>query len=667
MNSLRRRIVWLLCFTTLAAGLMTAASEVVDAQSTITFLLAGKVTDKDGAPVEGLSVEVGPYSFNTRADGSYGFVILSIGVVPETQVGDTLEIIVKDGEEIVAERDHEVTAAHLASSPPGATVNIQLSGLDVVVTTTTHPADGSSSTPIIVNIVVAGEPVSGDTVTITAEPGKGTVGDVTDNGDGTYTATYTAPDLILTAPTTDTITVQSENTGESKTTTVTLEPVPTLVSVTATPSSFVADSGTAGTVNVNVSRGGDPVADAEISISASRADAGTDAGMVGDVTNNGDGSYSGPYSPSNMAGRIMLTATDAVSGESGSAAVTVNAGAPTALTISVNPMEVSSGGSAMINVTVTDASGNGVGGLAPSGSAGSGSVGDFAERDDVGSYTATYTAPMVDAEGTDIVTVNVGDLTGVATVNLTPEPPVMVPILVVSGTINKEDGTGSVPGVNVDVTVNDKEPISTTSDEDGNYQVTIFDPGGNAGSTGDTVTVVVTDADGDERGSDDIVLTNEDLGEGDSSVVNVDVTADIGALTSALVVTGSVFREASEIAIDDVFDISVTNTTNVGMQDSGMTDGDGMYNITLFDISAPVAETGDVLTVTASRDGEPVGAETYTLTSEEVDAGRAVINIPTGIKASTYTLLWLVACIMKTGPLRWIRLDRDRIECEPRA
>ena len=35
----------------------------------------------------------------------------------------------------------------------------------------------------------------GDTVTITTV--QGTVGDVTDNGDGTYTATYTAPELVL--------------------------------------------------------------------------------------------------------------------------------------------------------------------------------------------------------------------------------------------------------------------------------------------------------------------------------------------------------------------------------------------------------------------------------------------------------------------------------------
>ena len=637
MTHLRGKFVWLFCCVTLAAGLMTAAGGDVYAQSTESFNLSGTVIDKDGAAVEGLSVEASgfPSKFVTRTDGSFDLVFFSF-TRGRITVGDEIVLTVMDRDEIVTVATYTVTAADIAAVPPSATLNIQLSGLDSVVSTNTLPADGSSTASITVNIVVAGEPVSGDTVTITAE--QGTVGDVTDNGDGTYTATYTAPELVLSAPTTDNINIESRNTGETSTATVTLVPVPTLISVTATPSSFVAGSGTAGMLNVNVSRGGNPVADAQISISASRADGVTDAGTVGEVTNNGDGSYSAPYSPSNTAGRITIAAADAVSGETASATVSVNAGAPSALAISANPVEVSSGGSAMITVTVTDDAGNGVGGLTPAGTTGTGSVGDFAEGDDIGSYTATYTAPMVDAVGTDIVTVNVGDLTGITTVNLTREPPVMVPILVITGEVNKEDGTGSVPGVNVEVTVNGKDPISTTSDEDGNYSVTIVDPAGNAASTGDTVTVVVTDPDGDERGSEEIVLTNEDLGDGDSSVVNVDVTTDIGATTSALVVTGSVFREASEIPIDNVFDITVTNTTN-GMQVSAMTDANGMYSLTLFNPGAPVGETGDVLTVTASRAGEQVGAVTHTLTSAQVDAGRAVINSPTGIKASTSALV----------------------------
>ena len=636
MSNFRGKLVWFFCIAALAAGLMTAANEDAPAQTTLSFLLSGTVTDQNGEVAAGLSVGVGNQRFVTRADGTYSIVLLALSDIDRIKVDDVLDITVIDGADTVGGRSYTVTTADVTSSPPGATVDIQLSGLEALVSEDTLPADGVSTSDITVNIVENGAPVTGDTVTIT--PDHGTVGDVVDNGDGTYTTTYTAPDRPLTDPITDSITIESTTTGDNTTVTVTLEPVATVISVTATPSSYVAGSGVAGMVNVNVSRGGEPVTNAEVSISASRADGAADTGTVGDVTDNGDGSYSAPYAPSNTAGRIMLSATDAVSGESGSATVTVNAGAAAALAISVNPMEVSSLGNAMVSATVTDASGNGVGGLAPMGSAGSGSVGDFSEGAAIGSYTATYTAPMVEAEGTDIVTVNVGDLTGVATVNLTPEPPMMVSILVVNGTINKADGTGSVPGVNVAVTVNAKDPISTTSDENGSYSVTLVSPSGNAASTGDAVTVVVTDANGMERGSNAKVLTNEDLGDGDSSVVTIDVTTDIGATTSALVVSGSVFREASEIPIDDVFDITVTNSTN-GMQVSGTTDGNGMYSLTLFSVNAPVAETGDMFTVTAARDGGQVGAATHTITSAEVDAGRVSINIDTAIKASTSALV----------------------------
>ena len=67
-------------------------------------------------------------------------------------------------------------------------------------------------------------------------------------------------------------------------------------------------------VTVTVSRGANAVSDAEISVSASRADGGMDTGSVGAVTNNGDGTYSASYTQSNMAGRVTITAADAVSG-----------------------------------------------------------------------------------------------------------------------------------------------------------------------------------------------------------------------------------------------------------------------------------------------------------------------------------------------------------------
>ena len=365
-------------------------------------------------------------SFVTRADGSFGILLIRPGVAFIVSVGDTLSITVNDGQQLVTTVGYEITAADIASSPPGATVSIELSGLDAVSTPSSLPADGMSTAVITVNNVANGQPVIGDTVSITAD--QGTVGDdVTDNGDGTYTATYTAPELVLSANATAAISIESANTGETAGIEVTLTPVPTIVSVTAGPALFTAGAGETGTIAVSVSRGGNPVSDADISISA-------DAGIVGDdVTNNGDGTYGASYTPSDTVGRANITATDAVSGASGMATVNVNAGPAATLEVSVTPTSVSSNGSAMVTAMVEDSSGNPVGGLTAEGSAGVGTVGAFTESDESGTYTAAYAAPAVEEDGTDIITVTVGALTGVATVDLTPEPPMSVSVLVVTG------------------------------------------------------------------------------------------------------------------------------------------------------------------------------------------------------------------------------------------
>ena len=139
--------------------------------------------------------------------------------------------------------------------------------------------------------------------------------------------------------------------------------------------------------------------------------------------------------------------------------------------------------------------------------------------------------------------------------------------------------------------VGDMSPQTTTSDGNGNYGVTFANPGSVAGRTGDMVTVVVTDDAGMERGrNDSMPLTSEELGDGNAANIVRDVITDILARTNALVVTGAVFREDSMVPIDDVFAITVMNTTR-GTEMSGMTDGNGMYNVTFF-ATEVVAETG---------------------------------------------------------------------------
>ena len=140
------------------------------------------------------------------------------------------------------------------------------------------PADGESQAEITVSIESGDGPVIGDTVTITTD--MGSVGEVTDNGDGTYTAVYTAPALVIDESTTDTINVSSDTTGDTTTTTVTLEPVPTVIALSVEPSVFTAGAGGTGAIAISVSRGGNAVADAELSLGLTRADGGTDTGTV---------------------------------------------------------------------------------------------------------------------------------------------------------------------------------------------------------------------------------------------------------------------------------------------------------------------------------------------------------------------------------------------------
>ena len=292
----------------------------------------------------------------------------------------------------------------------------------------------------------------------------------------------------------------------------------------------------------------------------------------------------------------------------------------------------------MVTVMVADSSGNPVGGLTPGGTATTGTVAPFTESDEPGTYTAPYAAPTVEEDGSDSITVTVGDITGETTVDLTPEPPMMVSVIVVTGEVNKADGTGTVPGVDVAVTVNDHPPISTTADEDGSYSVTIVDPGGDAGSTGDIVTVVVSDEDGAVVGTEETVLTNEDLGDGDSTIVEIDVDTNIVSTTSALVVTGTVYHEGGSLPVGSGMNVSVMNNAN-GMEVTGTTDADGMYSVTFFNPNANVAATGDTLALSVMADGAEIGSAEHTLSSDQIDAGQAIVDVNTNMKASTPTLV----------------------------
>ncbi|MCH8295315.1 putative Ig domain-containing protein, partial [Candidatus Poribacteria bacterium] len=103
------------------------------------------------------------------------------------------------------------------------TVAITLIGDAASVTVTANPAsltaDGSSTSAITATVTdINDNPVTNETVTIAVTTGSGSVGDVTNNNDGTYTATYTAGTVVEVV----TITAIASNAGLSGTGTITL-------------------------------------------------------------------------------------------------------------------------------------------------------------------------------------------------------------------------------------------------------------------------------------------------------------------------------------------------------------------------------------------------------------------------------------------------------------
>ena len=405
------------------------------------------------------------------------------------------------------------------------------------------------------------------------------------------------------------------------------------VSVDVAPSIFRADTAGTGTVIVTVDSDG-PVTDEIVTLSLSPAV----GSVTSPATNNGDGTYSAAYTSGRTAGNVRLTATATQAGASETAIITINAGPPAAIEVIAAPETVSSFASAIITAMVTDSNNNGVGGLTPTGTALSGTITNFAPTRAFGSYTATYTAPMVDAEGTDTVTVMVAGLSGEVTLNLTPVPPVDVSILVVEGTVFKVDGITPADGVTVAVTVGSNAPIVSTTDTDGAYSVTALNLLGIVASTGDPVSIVVTDDTGVERGREDFRLTNDQLGEGGTATVTKDVVTDIivpPRSVNVLVVEGVIISDDGVNPVEDV-DFTVTVTVGSNPSQTAILEEDGVYSATAIDLLGSVASTGDMVStvVVTDADGTVRGSAELELTNAhlgEDGSGIATLNVMTDI------------------------------------
>ena len=626
-------------------------------QSSSVFNIVGTIENSDGTPAAGLTVKVerisltdaDPLETITGEDGSYSVFLFGIDfslqgstLGPEISVGEQIEITVSDSGTVVHSEVHTVTTAEIESAFVGTTINIGLTDFSVDTDPSELDADGTSISTIT---VTAGGGVTGELPTISAD--KGTVGTVMDEGNGVYTATYTAPSLVLTIPDIARISATLASTGQSADTVIALLPVPTTVTVDIDPKEFSADTPSPGTVTVTVDRLG-PITGESIAFTLNPS---VGSGTVSAATDNGDGTYTATYTSGSAAGYVDITATATGANESGSVRIAINAGPPANIALSTDSETVSSFGNATITATVTDSNGNGVGGQSLTRDALSGTLTEFAaDPSNFGTYTATYSVLEVAVEGTETVTASTAGISAELTFNLTPEPPIEVNVLTVGGKVFKVDGEVPADGVNVEITLGSMTKTDTT-DEDGSFSEAFIDLSTPVARTGFTVTIVVTDAVGTVVGGTEFRLTNDLL---DGAPVEVSITTTIvipPRSVTILTVTGMVSKEDGETSAGGGLDVTVT----VGsMTEMDTTDANGSYSAAFIDLSMPVGTTDDpVSVVVKDASGKVRGSNDTPLRNidlpEEGDAAEIERNVETDIGLTTPLLAVSGTVYLKNG------------------
>ncbi|OXM82419.1 invasin domain 3-containing protein, partial [Paenibacillus rigui] len=282
-------------------------------------------------------------------------------------------------------------------------------------------ADGVSTTAVTVKLKDAqGNALTsgGSSVGITTT--KGTVGLVTDNGNGTYTATLTAPTAVGTAV------VSASVGGSALATTASVQFVPGAATaatstIEAASATLTADgtSTTAVTVKLKDAQGN------ALTSGGSSVGITTTKGTVGLVTDNGDGTYTATLTAPTTVGTAVVSASVGGGALATTASVQFVPGAASAATSTVETASATLTADGVSTTAVTvklkDAQGSALtsGGSSVGITTTKGTVGPVTDNGD-GTYMATYTASTV--VGGAVISASVGGsvLTSTASVQLVP-------------------------------------------------------------------------------------------------------------------------------------------------------------------------------------------------------------------------------------------------------
>jgi YVTN family beta-propeller protein len=311
------------------------------------------------------------------------------------------------------------TAGAISAATSVVTVSADTVASGSGVTLTLQGKDGAGN-----NLTTGGASVA---FSFSGGTSTGTIGSVTDNGNGTYTATFTG--VAAGSATTIGATVN----GSAVTTTLpTVSVTPGAISAATsvvTVSSGTVASGSAVTLTLrakdaagnNLTTGGATVV---FSFSG-----GTSTGIIGALTDNGNGTYTAPFTGAAAGTPTTIGATvNATPVSTALPTITVGAGAISAATsvVTVSSGTIASGGSDTLTLQAKDAAGNALttGGatvvFAFSGGTSTGTISAATDNGN-GTYRAIFTGVISGAPTSIGATINASPVTTASpTITVTP-------------------------------------------------------------------------------------------------------------------------------------------------------------------------------------------------------------------------------------------------------
>jgi len=387
------------------ASTLTPISSTINADGTSTQTLTVQVNDANGNnfTTGGATVTItqksGTGTISVVSDNNDGTYIATVTASASTGSGVFIATLnsnpVKNG----------------TSSQTQATVFYGSDAALSTLTPTTESITGDGSSTIDLTVQVKGfdgndVTVGGETVTITKSSGTGTISSVTDNGDGSYTATVTAPHSSGNGVFVATLNGSPVKSGTSSQTTATIYYAGAAEAThsTLTPTAASISSDGVSTVDLtvhandasgnNLSTGGSTVTITRLS--------GT--GTISAITDNTDGTYTAtvtsPVTPGNGVFVATLDGNPVKNGTGSQTQATITYVSPPAnasnSTLTPTSSSISCGGTQVLTVQAKDAYGNNllVGGATVvfQLQSGNGSISSVTDNGN-GTYTAIVSTP----------------------------------------------------------------------------------------------------------------------------------------------------------------------------------------------------------------------------------------------------------------------------------